>query len=51
LQYETLRDNGFGAAYAGAPLLAAHGERMAARPGIARYVASPGRFPVQLLPS
>jgi glutathione S-transferase len=48
--FENLRDNGYVAAYAGAPLLAAHAERMAARPGLARYLASPERFPVQLLP-
>jgi len=48
---ENLRDNGFGGAYAGAPLLAAHAERMIARPGIHRYVTSPARFPPQLLPT
>jgi len=51
LTSENVRDNGFGAAYAACPRLAAHADRMAARPGIARYVASPERFPVQLLPA
>jgi glutathione S-transferase len=51
LAFENLRDNGFGAAYAACPKLTAHGERMAARPGLARYVASAERFPVQLLPA
>jgi glutathione S-transferase len=51
LAYENLRDNGFGAVYGAFPALAAHGERMAARPGIARYIASPERFPAQLLPA
>ncbi len=47
---ENLRDNGLGAAYASCPRLAGHAERMAARPALARYLASPSRFPVQLLP-
>jgi glutathione S-transferase len=51
LLFENVKDNGFDAAYAAAPKLAAHGTRMAARPGIARYVASPSRFPAQILPS
>ena len=51
LAFENLRDNALGAAYARCPLLAAHGERVATRPGLARYLASPDRFPVQLLPA
>jgi glutathione S-transferase len=51
LMLENIRDNGLGAAYDGCPRLAAHGERMAARRGIAAYLASPKRFPVQLLPT
>ena len=50
LLFENIRDNGLGAAYTGCPALAAHAERVAARSGIARYIASPQRFPVQLLP-
>jgi glutathione S-transferase len=50
LLFENLKDNGFAGAYAAAPKLAAHGARIEARPGIARFVASPSRFPVQLLP-
>ncbi len=50
LMFENIQDNGLGGAYALCPALAAHGERMAARPGLARYLASPQRFPVQLLP-
>ena len=37
--------------YTACPRLSTHGERMAARPGIAAYRASPKRFPVQLLPA
>ena len=33
LMFENIQDNGLGAAYARCPALAAHGERMAARPG------------------
>jgi len=51
LLYENLRDNGFAATYASCPHLAAHAERMAARPDLARYLASPARFPIQLLPA
>jgi glutathione S-transferase len=51
LMLENIRDNGLGAAYGACPRLAAHGERMAARPGIAAYLVSPRRFPVQLLPA
>ena len=50
LMFETIRDNGFGGAYDRCPRLAEHAARMSARPGIARYIASPTRFPVQLLP-
>jgi glutathione S-transferase len=50
LAFENLRDNGFGGTYAACPKLAAHAERIAAQPGLARYLASPERFPVQLLP-
>jgi glutathione S-transferase len=50
LMFENIRDNGMSASYALCPGLGAHAERMAARPGIARYLASPERFPVQLLP-
>jgi glutathione S-transferase len=50
VMFENITDNGLGAAYALCPALTAHAERMAARPGIARYLASPHRFPVQLLP-
>jgi glutathione S-transferase len=50
LLFETLRDNNFGEAYARCPRLTEHAARMAARPGLARYIASPTRFPVQLLP-
>lgn len=50
LMFENIKDNGMDASYARCPGLLAHGERMAARPGIARYLASPERFPVQLLP-
>jgi glutathione S-transferase len=48
--FENLKDNRFVAAYSDAPRLAAHGKRMEARPGIARYIASPSRFPAQILP-
>lgn len=50
LLFENVRDNDFGGAYAGCPRLTEHAARMSARPGIARYIASPARFPVQLLP-
>jgi glutathione S-transferase len=49
--FESLHDNGYGAAYAAAPRLAAHAARMAARPGMAAYLASPKRFPAQILPA
>jgi glutathione S-transferase len=51
LLFENLRDNGFGAAYTSYPRLAAYGERLAARPGLASYVVSVKRFPIQLLPA
>lgn len=50
LLFETIRDNDFGGAYARVPRLAEHAARIAVRPGIARHIASPTRFPVQLLP-
>lgn len=48
--WENIQDNGLGGAYARCPGLVAHAERMATRPGLARYLGSPERFPVQLLP-
>ncbi|MFT3768821.1 MAG: glutathione S-transferase [Minicystis sp.] len=51
LMFENIRDNGLGGAYESCPALVKHAERMAARPGIAAYLASPKRFPVQLLPT
>jgi glutathione S-transferase len=48
---ENLGDNGYAAAYAAAPHLAAHAARLAERPGLARYLASPSRFPAQILPT
>ncbi|MEP7122315.1 MAG: glutathione S-transferase family protein [Byssovorax sp.] len=50
LLFENIRDNELDGAYALCPALVAHAGRMAARSGIARYLASPQRFPVQLLP-
>jgi glutathione S-transferase len=50
LMFENLHDNDLAAPYTSCPRLAAHAARMAARPGIAAYVASPKRFPVQRLP-
>jgi glutathione S-transferase len=40
---ENVRDNGFGAALEGCPALRAFLDRIAARPGIAAYLASPRR--------
>ncbi len=51
LLFENLRDNGFGPVYTSFPRLAAHAERMAARPGLASYLVSVNRFPIQLLPT
>ncbi len=48
---EMARDNGFGPALGDCPLLTAFAERIAARPRIAAYLASPRRFPLQLLPA
>jgi glutathione S-transferase len=50
LLFENIRDNDLTASYSRCPLLSAHAERTGARPAIARYVASPERFPIQLLP-
>lgn len=47
---ELATDNDFGAALAGCPGLVAHARRIAERPRIAAWVASPRRFPVQRLP-
>lgn len=47
---EYLHDNGFAAAFGSCPRLGVHFAHMAARPGLARYLASPTRFPVQRLP-
>ena len=48
--FEMIRDNELGGTYDKCPRLAGHAARMAARPGIARHIASPARFPVQQLP-
>jgi len=48
--FEILHDNSLEAPYASCPGLAAHGERMGQKPGIARYRSSPSRFPAQHLP-
>lgn len=48
---ETSRDNGFGSALAHCPHLRAFAERLAARPRIAAYLASPQRAPLVLLPA
>lgn len=50
LMFENLHGNDLAGPYASCPRLAAHAARMAARLGIAAYVASPKRFPVQRLP-
>ena len=47
---EISRDNGFGSAFADCPQLNAFFERVAARPRIAAYLASPKRFPLQKFP-
>jgi len=47
---ETLRDNGLAAGLAACPGLVAFEARVAAVPGVARHLADPKRFPVQLLP-
>jgi glutathione S-transferase len=47
---ESCQDNGFGAALAAYPALAAHAERVAKRPRIAEYLASPRRHPFVPLP-
>lgn len=49
--FENLRDNGYAPAFVGCPALVRHGEAMAARPGLAAYLASPTRFPPQRLPT
>lgn len=48
---ELARDNGFGPALADCPRLRAFAARIAARPRIAAYLASPQRFPLNLLPT
>jgi len=47
---ESLTENELHGPLAALPRLAAFKERIAARPNLARYLASPERFPVQLLP-
>jgi glutathione S-transferase len=47
---ELLRDNGFGAPIDAFPRLVAFASRIAARPGIAKYLASPTRPPFVPLP-
>lgn len=47
---ELARDNGFGAAIDKYPALVAYAARIAARPRIAAYLASPRRFPLTPLP-
>ncbi len=47
---ESLHDNQMAAALAGAGGVRAHHERIGARPGLAAWIASPERFPPQLLP-
>ena len=48
---ELLQDNGFGAALAKSPRLAALAGRIAARPRIAAYLKSPRRWPFAPLPT
>jgi len=48
---ELATDNGFGPALADCPRLRAFAERIAARPKIAAWLASPRRFPLQPMPS
>jgi glutathione S-transferase len=48
---ELANDNGFGAALAGCPALAAFAARVAARPRIAAWIASPKRPPFLPLPT
>jgi glutathione S-transferase len=48
---EVATDNGFGPALADCPRLLGFAARIAARPKVAAYVASPKRFPPQLLPA
>lgn len=47
---EMSRDNGFGDAFADCPKLLAFFDRIAARPKIAAYLASPRRFPLMKMP-
>ena len=48
---ETLRDNGFELALERCPSVVELAARMHERPGIAAHLASPARFPAQLLPA